>query len=94
MTITKDWNLCLLTFVNFPGFMCHFWYNYLDRILPGKGIKVVMKKIISDQILFSPICIWSCLSVACFINGLDKERSFKEIMSKGTIDFFSYSSII
>jgi len=73
-----------LSFGLTSGFMCHFWYNYLDRILPGKGIKVVMKKIISDQILFSPICIWSCLSVACFINGLDKERSFKEIMSKGT----------
>ena len=96
MTITKDWKLCLLTFVNFPGFMCHFWYNYLDRILPGKGIKVVMKKIISDQILFSPICIGSCLSVAAIVNGLDKERSYKEIMSKGTFVhiFLFYTSIL
>ena len=71
--------------------MCHFWYNYLDRILPGKGIKVVMKKIISDQILFSPICIGSCLSVAAIVNGLDKERSYKEIMSKGTFVYISFS---
>ena len=37
------------------GFLCHFWYKYLDRILPGRGIKIVVTKIAWDQILFSPV---------------------------------------
>ena len=32
------------------GVMCHFWYNYLDRTLPGRGIKVVVQKIAWDQV--------------------------------------------
>jgi len=66
------------------GFLCHFWYNFLDRMYPGKGIKIVFKKIISDQIIFSPICIVACLSVACFMKGADQERTYKEIVFKGT----------
>ena len=45
------------------GFLCHFWYNFLDRMYPGKGIKIVFKKIISDQIIFSPICIGKYLLI-------------------------------
>jgi len=46
------------------GFLCHFWYNYLDKALPGRGIRVVVQKIAWDQVLFSPICITACLVVA------------------------------
>jgi len=46
------------------GFLCHFWYNYLDKFLPGRGIKVVVQKIAWDQVMFSPICISACLLVA------------------------------
>jgi len=46
------------------GFLCHFWYNYLDKVLPGRGVRVVVQKIVFDQILFSPVCITACLLVA------------------------------
>jgi len=46
------------------GFLCHFWYNYLDKALPGRGFRVVLHKIVIDQVLFSPICITACLLVA------------------------------
>lgn len=39
------------------GTLCHYWYQTLDRLLPGSGIKVVFKKLAVDQILFSPVCI-------------------------------------
>jgi hypothetical protein len=32
------------------GFLCHFWYNYLDKVLPGRGIRVVVQKIVFDQV--------------------------------------------
>ena len=32
------------------GFLCHFWYNYLDRMLPGRGVRVIVQKIAWDQV--------------------------------------------
>merc|ERR1740129_71850 len=46
------------------GFLCHFWYNYLDRVLPGRGVRIIVQKIAWDQLMFSPVCIAACLVVA------------------------------
>jgi len=46
------------------GVLCHFWYSYLDRILPGRGIRTIVTKIAWDQILFSPVCIAACILVS------------------------------
>jgi len=62
-----NWNRTLHMSTSFgltSGFLCHFWYNYLDKVFPGRGIKVVVQKIAWDQVLFSPICIIACLVVA------------------------------
>jgi len=62
-----NWNRTLHMSTSFgltSGFLCHFWYNYLDKALPGRGLKVVVRKIVFDQVLFSPICITACLLVA------------------------------
>ena len=32
------------------GVLCHFWYNYLDKSLPGRGLRVVFTKIAWDQV--------------------------------------------
>ena len=32
------------------GFLCHFWYNYLDRVLPGRGVRIIVQKIAWDQV--------------------------------------------
>ncbi|XP_045134313.1 mpv17-like protein 2 isoform X2 [Portunus trituberculatus] len=39
------------------GALCHHWYVLLDRRLPGRSLAVVLKKLLVDQLLFSPVCL-------------------------------------
>jgi protein Mpv17 len=39
------------------GVVCHYWYIYLDKTLPGRTFKIVMKKLLVDQLFFSPFLI-------------------------------------
>ena len=47
-------------------------YNYLDRVLPGRGLGVVVRKVVWDQVIFSPICIAACILVAASLEKADK----------------------
>merc|ERR1712113_1269568 len=48
-----------------------------------RQIKIVIKKILCDQIIFSPILIVACLLAACIMNGREKENIFQEVTHKG-----------
>jgi len=65
------------------GFLCHFWYNYLDKIFPGRGIRTIVTKIAWDQILFSPICIVSCLLVAGRLENKSSEHLMSQTLQLG-----------
>lgn len=39
------------------GIICHHWYRYLDARLPGRTISIVIKKVIVDQLICSPLYI-------------------------------------
>ncbi|KAF7385130.1 hypothetical protein HZH66_012216 [Vespula vulgaris] len=39
------------------GILCHYWYRYLDSKLSGRTSKIVLKKVIIDQFVCSPLCI-------------------------------------
>ncbi|XP_076287375.1 mpv17-like protein 2 [Lasioglossum baleicum] len=39
------------------GIVCHYWYKYLDAKLPGRTISTVLKKVVIDQLICSPLCI-------------------------------------
>lgn len=39
------------------GFICHFWYIHLDKKFPGRSLRIVGKKLLVDQIIFSPFLI-------------------------------------
>ena len=41
------------------GFLCHFWYNYLDRVLPGRGVRIIVQKIAWDQVMNVLLCLWN-----------------------------------
>ncbi|XP_023946449.1 mpv17-like protein 2 [Bicyclus anynana] len=39
------------------GILCHHWYKVLDRFIIGKSFDMVVKKLMLDQLIFSPIMI-------------------------------------
>ncbi|XP_024892097.1 mpv17-like protein 2 isoform X1 [Temnothorax curvispinosus] len=39
------------------GIVCHYWYNFLDTRMAGRTIGIVLKKVIVDQLICSPLCI-------------------------------------
>jgi protein Mpv17 len=39
------------------GIVCHYWYNFLDAKMSGRTIGIVLKKLILDQLICSPLCI-------------------------------------
>lgn len=39
------------------GIICHYWYQMLDKYLPGRSMRVVAKKIVLDQLICSPVYI-------------------------------------
>ncbi|XP_012227752.1 mpv17-like protein 2 isoform X2 [Linepithema humile] len=41
----------------FIGIACHHWYNFLDAKMAGRTIGIVLKKVIVDQLICSPLCI-------------------------------------
>ncbi|KAK8805141.1 hypothetical protein WA588_000085 [Blastocystis sp. NMH] len=38
------------------GFMSHYWYNALDKMVVSKGMRAVISKMVIDQFLFVPTC--------------------------------------
>ncbi|XP_070505915.1 mpv17-like protein 2 [Chironomus tepperi] len=58
------------------GVFCHFWYKVLDNRLPGRTFKIVVKKVLVDQMIASPIVI----SLFFVTLGLMKRESMNETM--------------
>ena len=71
------------------GFLCHFWYKYLDQKIPGKSIKMITRKILWDQVFFSPILIVACLAVAGIIDKSTRSEIQSEIRDKGKQSFLT-----
>ncbi|XP_060074215.1 mpv17-like protein 2 [Ylistrum balloti] len=67
------------------GPFCHYWYLFLDKWLPGKTIKVVLKKVIVDQLICSPIYISLFLLTTSILENKTWEEIKEETTSKGAI---------
>ncbi|KAL4233989.1 hypothetical protein ACF0H5_005644 [Mactra antiquata] len=65
------------------GPFCHFWYIFLDWWLPGKTFRVVTKKLLVDQLLCSPITIFSFLSLTSYLEGKRGKELKNELVTKG-----------
>jgi len=66
------------------GLLCHHWYNYLDRVFPGRGLRVVLRKVAWDQIVFSPVCIAACLLVSASLEHQDCRTALKQTVQLGS----------
>ena len=74
-------NICVTGSVVGPT--CHYWYMLLDRLLPGRTLKMVGKKIFLDQMIFSPINISIFLVVLGFLEGATLKSVAIDLRDKG-----------
>ncbi|XP_044270765.1 mpv17-like protein 2 [Tribolium madens] len=80
-TRTRNMSVCGISI----GVICHYWYNYLDRKLPGYTIGTVCKKIIIDQIVCSPVCITTLFVTCAILERKSTKELVKEIKEKAWI---------
>jgi len=67
------------------GPMLHQWYKVLDRMVPGTGKAVVIKKIAADQLIYTPISLVAFLGILNVLEG----KSLPDLEAKMKRDFFS-----
>ncbi len=68
-----------LSFGLASGLLCHFWYAFLDRAVPGGGLRVVGRKILLDQAVFSPLNLVACVAAS---SALDNGGSVSSEVSR------------
>ena len=71
------------------GPLCHYWYLYLDRWLPGRSLRVVIKKLAMDQLICSPLYIASFLWTTCLLENKSWKDFKKECTGKGWRLYFA-----
>lgn len=65
------------------GIVCHNWYNFLDKRLPGRTLSIVLKKVLVDQLVCSPICISVFFVTLACLESISWEETKNEIINKG-----------
>lgn len=64
------------------GIVCHYWYKFLDRRLPGRTVGIVAKKVFWDQMICSPIVISTFFLTLGLLERSSKEEIVREIKDK------------
>ena len=64
------------------GILCHHWYSYLDSKLPGRTLRIVLQKVILDQLICSPLCISSFFLTLGLLEKSSLEDLKKEVKEK------------
>jgi len=60
----------------------HYWYLYLDKLLPGKSNNVISKKILADQIIAAPFFAITFIYGACLLEGKSLGSCWLEFKEK------------
>lgn len=62
------------------GVVCHFWYGFLDKHIVGQTLGIVIRKIIIDQVIGSPLSLAAFFMTLSLMEGkpLTDFGSFKE----------------
>lgn len=65
------------------GIVCHYTYNFMDNVLPGRTFKLVMKKVVLDQLIFSPIYLGVFFTTLAWVEGSNLRTLMNEVTQKG-----------
>lgn len=60
----------------------YFWYRMLDKYFPGKAGKTILKKVVLDQTVLSPVMIAAFYMGMCRMEGKNHEQSMRELKDK------------
>ena len=60
----------------------HYWYKYLDLLLPGKTVTTVAKKILADQLVAAPFFAVTFVVFAALLEGRSLEQAWSEFVAK------------
>ena len=83
----KEWDLsrtkriCVTNLAFGP--VVHYWYILLDAFFPGRKVIVVLKKLLLDQIVFSPINIVMFLVIMGLQEGMTGKEMINDMKDKG-----------
>lgn len=64
------------------GPMNHVWYTSLDKFFPGKSFSIIVKKIIADQVIASPIFTFTFFMGLGAMEGNKASDNFTEFKNK------------
>ncbi|XP_050297705.1 mpv17-like protein 2 [Anthonomus grandis grandis] len=64
------------------GVVCHYWYMFLDRTIPGYTVRIVFKKIIVDQLIGSPLAISTFFGSIALLEGSTMQEFITEVKQK------------
>ncbi|OQR78787.1 mpv17 protein 2-like [Tropilaelaps mercedesae] len=67
------------------GIVTHYWYTFLDRWWQGRTPKVILKKVLYDQILFSPVCLTVYFGTVALFERPNLNEFKEELTDKGGI---------
>lgn len=66
------------------GLLCHYWYIWLDKFYgPDRVLKVVLKKVLVDQIFLSPVNLAVYFTTVGILERSKASRIKDEIIEKG-----------
>ncbi|KPJ07269.1 Mpv17-like protein 2 [Papilio machaon] len=64
------------------GVICHHWYIFLDKVIIGKSLEMVIKKLLLDQFICSPLIIFSFFATVAILEENPLESFTHEVQSK------------
>lgn len=64
------------------GVICHNWYIFLDKIIIGRSLDMVVKKLMLDQFICSPIIIMSFFATVAIFEDNPLENFNEEVKDK------------
>ena len=64
------------------GPLQYYWYTYLDKILSTRSTKVIMKKILLDQLIGATVYNAIFIYIVTLFEGKSLKECFKELNDK------------